>query len=59
MIMSSNGIIVPPPGYLEALFSRVRAAGGTVLSEPISIPAGRFAYTRDPDGNSIGLFEGR
>ena len=27
-----------------------------VLSEPISIPSGRFAYCLDPDGNSIGLF---
>lgn len=44
-------------GKLEDAIDRVWKAGGTVLSEPIPIPAGRFAYTKDPDGNSIGLFE--
>lgn len=42
---------------LEAALDRVRAHGGTVLSDPIAIPDGRFAYTRDPDGNGIGFFE--
>jgi predicted enzyme related to lactoylglutathione lyase len=31
-------------------------AGGKVVSDPIAIPAGRFAYCLDPDGNSFGLF---
>ena len=44
-------------GKLEAAMERVEQAGGTVVSEPIQIPQGRFAYTLDPDGNSIGLFE--
>ncbi|MBR9861847.1 MAG: VOC family protein [Rhodobacteraceae bacterium] len=44
-------------GGLEQTLGRVAAAGGQVLSEPITIPAGRFAYTLDPDGNSIGFFE--
>jgi len=44
------------PDGLEAAMERVRKAGGTVLSDPISIPSGRFAYCLDPDGNSIGLF---
>ena len=44
------------PDKLETTMARVKAAGGSVLSEPISIPAGRFAYCLDPDGNSIGLF---
>ena len=35
---------------------RVWEAGGKVVSDPISIPDGRFAYTLDPDGNSFGLF---
>lgn len=42
---------------LDAALARVWEAGGKVVSDPISIPDGRFAYTRDPDGNSIGLFE--
>lgn len=44
------------PDKLEDALERVTAAGGQVLSEPITIPAGRFAYCQDPDGNSIGLF---
>ena len=42
--------------YKSAL-ARVAEAGGTVISPAIEIPAGRFFYATDPDGNSIGLFE--
>ena len=42
---------------LESGMARCTAAGGEVVSPPISIPAGRFAYAKDLDGNSIGLFE--
>lgn len=45
------------PDTVEATMERVKAAGGTVVSEPIQIPPGRFAYCLDPDGNSIGIFE--
>lgn len=41
---------------LEAAMARVGENGGTVVSGVIDIPAGRFAYCLDPDGNSIGLF---
>ena len=41
---------------LEEAMERVTAAGGQVVSPAIAIPAGRFAYCLDPDGNSIGLF---
>ena len=41
---------------LEETLARVEPAGGKVLSPVIDIPAGRFAYCTDPDGNSIGLF---
>jgi len=44
------------PDKLEDTLARVPEAGGQVLSDIISIPAGRFAYCVDPDGNSIGLF---
>ncbi len=44
-------------GKLEEVMQRVTKAGGDVVSEPIAIPAGRFFYAKDPDGNSIGLFE--
>ncbi|RST84906.1 VOC family protein [Aquibium carbonis] len=41
---------------LEEAMERVTANGGQVVSPPIQLPAGRFAYCLDPDGNSIGLF---
>ena len=41
---------------LEEGIARVEAAGGKVLSPVIEIPAGRFVYCLDPDGNSIGIF---
>lgn len=45
------------PGKLEDSVKAWTKAGGTVISDPITIPPGRFAYATDPDGNSIGLFE--
>lgn len=41
---------------LEEAMERVTANGGSVVSPVIEIPAGRFAYCLDPDGNSFGLF---
>ncbi|MDP3899421.1 MAG: VOC family protein [Mesorhizobium sp.] len=41
---------------LEAALKRVTENDGTVVSPVITIPAGRFAYCLDPDGNSFGLF---
>ena len=46
------------PGKLEDTLERVKAAGGQVISPPIPVPDGRFAYCLDLDGNSIGFFEG-
>lgn len=43
---------------LENALDRVSASGGEVVSDIIEIPAGRFAYCKDIDGNSIGLFSG-
>lgn len=45
------------PDALEDTMDRFASAGGTVVSDPITIPPGRFCYCQDPDGNSIGLFE--
>ncbi|MEL6519769.1 MAG: VOC family protein [Pseudomonadota bacterium] len=47
------------PGTLEEIIARIWDAGGKVISPPIEIPAGRFAYAIDLDGNSIGFFEGK
>ncbi|RED45767.1 VOC family protein [Aestuariispira insulae] len=44
------------PDQLEDAMARVTEAGGKVVSDPIGIPPGRFAYAEDLDGNSIGLF---
>ncbi len=53
---AGNTIHIAVPGTVEDAMERATAAGGTVLSPVIEIPAGRFAYCLDPDGNSIGLF---
>jgi uncharacterized protein len=44
------------PDRLEDSMQRVTKHGGEVVSPVIDIPAGRFVYCLDPDGNSIGLF---
>ncbi|MBO6892371.1 MAG: VOC family protein [Roseibium sp.] len=44
------------PDGLEDTMERFTKLGGEVVSDPIAIPAGRFAYGIDPDGNSIGMF---
>lgn len=44
------------PDKLEDALARVGDAGGKVLSDVITIPAGRFAYCLDSEGNSIGVF---
>lgn len=44
------------PDTVEAALERVTAAGGAVVSPVIEIPAGRFAYCEDLDGNSFGVF---
>ena len=44
-------------GTVEEATERCRQAGGTVTGPIITIPAGRFQYATDLDGNSIGLFE--
>ena len=53
-----NTIHLASPDPLEKALERVTANGGEVISDIVTIPAGRFAYCRDPDGNSIGLFGG-
>lgn len=52
-----NTIHLGLPDSLEAGMERCAKAGGQVVSPAIEIPAGRFAYATDPDGNSIGMFE--
>lgn len=44
------------PDKLVDTMERFVKAGGEMVSDPITIPAGTFAYGMDPDGNSIGLF---
>lgn len=56
---SENGptIHLVVPDTLDAARDRLTQAGGTVVSPEIGIPAGTFFYAKDPDGNSIGLFQ--
>ena len=53
---TGNTIHLAAPQPLEDSLARFAAQGGQVVSPVIEIPAGRFAYCLDPDGNSIGLF---
>jgi 4-aminobutyrate aminotransferase-like enzyme/Ser/Thr protein kinase RdoA (MazF antagonist) len=41
LILSSNGIFVPPPGYLSAAFEKVRAAGGLCVADEVQSGFGR------------------
>jgi len=41
---------------LEEALERVAVNGGEVVSPIVAVPAGRFAYCVDLDGNSFGLF---
>lgn len=45
------------PDTVEAAATRVNDAGGEAFDMVVDIPAGRFGYATDPDGNSIGLFQ--
>ncbi len=53
---SGNTVHLAISGKLEDAMKRVADNGGSVVSPVITIPAGRFAYCKDPDGNSIGIF---
>lgn len=45
------------PDTIEAALERVEKAGGSVQPGILPLPSGRFAYARDLDGNSIGLYQ--
>lgn len=51
-----NTIHLATPDTLESAMDRVVDNGGRVVSDIVTIDAGRFVYCEDPDGNSIGLF---
>jgi len=53
---AGNTVHLATPAPLEEAMERVTKNGGKVVSPIVTIPAGRFAYCEDPDGNSIGLF---
>lgn len=58
---SENGptVHLMVPDNLKAARERLEKAGGTAVSPDIEIPPGVFFYAKDPDGNSIGLFQPR
>jgi 4-aminobutyrate aminotransferase-like enzyme len=41
LVLCSNGIMVPPPGYLSAAFEKVRAAGGLCVADEVQSGFGR------------------
>lgn len=42
---------------LDAMAAQVRAAGAEVEIDPEDYPNGRFAWTADPEGNRIQLWQ--
>jgi predicted enzyme related to lactoylglutathione lyase len=43
---------------LQAAVSAVDEGGGTVMADPIEVPAGRFAVVADPQGAVFAVFAG-
>jgi len=41
LILCSNGIMVPPPGYLSNAFNKIRAAGGLCVADEVQSGFGR------------------
>ncbi|MCP4692080.1 MAG: aminotransferase class III-fold pyridoxal phosphate-dependent enzyme [Desulfobacterales bacterium] len=41
LILSSSGILTPPPGYLSAAYEKVRAAGGVCVADEVQSGFGR------------------
>ena len=35
LVLCSNGIMIPPPGYLSSVFEKVRAAGGICVADEV------------------------
>ncbi|MBR9765892.1 MAG: VOC family protein [Rhodobacteraceae bacterium] len=54
---AGNVIHLLVPDTVEAALSRAQQAGARAETDVITIPPGRYAVVRDPDGNRIGLFE--
>lgn len=44
-------------GELADAMGRVKAGGGEVISEKVSVPSGTFFYAKDTEGNSLGIFK--
>ncbi len=44
---------------LDAALQTDAEAGGAPVAGPMTVPAGRFAVVRDPQGAVFGLFAGR
>lgn len=58
---ASNGegptVHLAVPYELDDAMARVGEAGGEIVSDVISIPAGSFFYAVDTEGNSLGIFK--
>jgi uncharacterized protein len=44
---------------VQAALNRAEGLGGKTLVPPVDIPGGTFAWFADPEGNTIGLFQGK
>jgi predicted enzyme related to lactoylglutathione lyase len=42
---------------VAAYLAKATALGGKTLVPPVEIPTGTFAWTQDPEGNTVGLWK--
>ena len=44
-------------GDVAAYLKKAEALGGKTLVPPVVLPTGTFAWTQDPKGNTVGLWQ--
>jgi len=46
-------------GDVAAYLKKAEALGGKTLVPPVVLPTGKFAWMQDPEGNTVGLWQGK
>lgn len=55
---TANPVITIQVDGIDGALKRIEAAGGTIVTPRTEIPEmGAFAYFKDPEGNTMGLWE--
>lgn len=56
-VANQSVIHVMVAGSVESAVERTQQNGGSLEGDILTMPFGKIAYTRDIDGNRVGLFE--